>query len=430
MIFLSYISLSLAFSAVIALAVLFFKTYRDPRWRVFDFQSRLATESEVYNVSENPVIGDVKLIDRRTLRLSFLPPIQTDTWEIESVTTGIKKQGRYPDLTISGDLPQKETYRLTPKGRFFDRPLEITIDFYPAEKYAEAGLSWGDNYFAADSTIRFSTKPPQSTKAWTGITSSDLDILHARSILEDHIDFAQPTLDRLSSVFTLVMQDIGEASGTPSDALQTASPIETYELMKRGQKGWCENISLVYYLFANAADIPTRLVDIAGKFGPLKLTGHYVCESWIPEQASWCYVDPQSRVAHVTNADGRLLHTLDIKRLIDLDMLDTCRVLTFESKTNQLKNCDTGAFTEAIRSYLKGDIVLAYKFGYGGNLSYSRLRNFLFYPTLLLATFPIPRLYQVKQGLIYSALIFGVIGLLTGMWVLIDIPLLQLINNE
>ena len=64
--------------------------------------------------------------------------------------------------------------------------------------------------------------------------------------------------------------------------------MKTYEMMHTGKgRGFCENNALVYYLFANAAGIPTRLVDMAGKFGPLKLTGHYVCESWIQEHSCW-----------------------------------------------------------------------------------------------------------------------------------------------
>ena len=35
-------------------AVIFVKSYCDPRWRVFDFNSRQATKGEIYNVAEIP----------------------------------------------------------------------------------------------------------------------------------------------------------------------------------------------------------------------------------------------------------------------------------------------------------------------------------------------------------------------------------------
>jgi len=52
-----YIGFILAGVSVVSLGVIFYHTYRDPRWRVFNFHSRLASEAEIYNVSENPVIS-------------------------------------------------------------------------------------------------------------------------------------------------------------------------------------------------------------------------------------------------------------------------------------------------------------------------------------------------------------------------------------
>ncbi|MDP7238503.1 MAG: hypothetical protein QGI34_17415, partial [Candidatus Latescibacteria bacterium] len=86
-------------------------------------------------------------MDEHTLRLEFLPPVQTTSWEIEAVNSGSVKKSHYPDLNFPELSPVTETFKLTPQGPVFDRPLEITIQFYPAEKYAEAGLSWPDNYF-------------------------------------------------------------------------------------------------------------------------------------------------------------------------------------------------------------------------------------------------------------------------------------------
>ena len=142
--------------------------------------------------------------------------------------------------------------------------------------------------------MRFSTTQPFSTKEWSGISPSDIDMLHARSILEDRIDLTSSTLVRLAAIFSILMNEPHHSSGIPTDEIQNASPIKTYEMMSTGQaRGWCGNYAVMFYLFANAADITTRLVDIAGKFGRLKLTGHYVCECWIPEHATWCFVDPQ-----------------------------------------------------------------------------------------------------------------------------------------
>ncbi|MBM3265600.1 MAG: hypothetical protein FJY97_19560 [candidate division Zixibacteria bacterium] len=241
-------------------------------------------------------------------------------------------------------------------------------------------------------------------------------------LLEDRIDLRASTRERMKAVFRVVMEDTAHAGGIPTDALQQASPLDTYDLMESGRaRGWCENVALVYYLFANAAGVSTRLVDMAGKFGPLKLTGHYVCECWIPEQAKWCYMDPQSRIASVFNPEGKPLHTLEIKRLVDTGLLDACRVERYDETTEGFNEEDAGAFEKSIRNYLRGDIVLAYKFGYARNRNFPRWRNFIFYPTLLYAPFPLPRLYRKKKLLLLFLVLSIAFALTAGWWMLIDV---------
>ena len=127
------ISFILAGTALIVLGLLFILTYTDPRWRGFNFHSRVATESDIYTVFENPVISKVRHIDDHTQRLDFLPPISTTSWDIEYVHAGIVKSRPCPDLSFSGAAPQNETFILTPQGRFFDKALKISIEFYPSE---------------------------------------------------------------------------------------------------------------------------------------------------------------------------------------------------------------------------------------------------------------------------------------------------------
>ena len=55
-----------------------------------------------------------------------------------------------------------------------------------------------------------------------------------------------------------------------------------------------------------------------------------------------------------------------------------------------------GPAADALRDYFSGRPVLAFKFGDGRNKSFSRLRNFVSYPTLLYADFPLPRLDWLK----------------------------------
>ena len=390
---------------------IYVKSYQDPRWRVFDYNSRQATEGDIYNVAEVPVVQSVELVGKRKLRFTFAPPFKTEAWKIISAEDRrLVSRDVYPEIQFP-DTPLTETFILIPEEVTLIKEIVMNISFYPGEKYHEQGLSWPDNYYTPYSSVPFSLKEPYSLDEWAGLPENDPDVIEARRIMDRSVSMHAPVVQRSEQVFTFVMDKIDAAGGTPSDELQNASPIKTYEMLSTGTgKGWCENRALVYYLFANAAGIKTRLVDIAGKFGPLKLTGHYFCESWDPIQAKWFFVDPMSRAAHVTDSSGKLLHTLEIKKLFDLDKFtDSSRsyaacdsVLTYEPSSQSLISKPIDGFYAGNKGYFTGDIVMAYKFGYPRNSTYSKLEHFLKYPTLLYAPFALPRLYLVKYACLYG----------------------------
>ncbi len=217
-----------------------------------------------------------------------------------------------------------------------------------------------------------------------------------------------------------MMENTNFAHEIPSDEMQAASPLETYRLMNSGEgKGFCENHALVYYLFANAVGVRTRLVDLGGKLGPLKLTGHFFCESWVPEYGTWAYVDPETYIAYVTNAEGVPQTTLNVKQLVDLNVFEgySARVFDFESGVYIEKSDDEMRkhFSEYwILTIFQGDVVLGYTFGYGNNRSFSKIRNFLFSTTLLYAPFALPKLYLVKYIFMYGFIASFVVTVLIG----------------
>ena len=163
----------------------------------------------------------------------------------------------------------------------------------------------------------------------------------------------------------------------------------------------------MYYLFANAAGVKTRLVDIAGKFGPLKLTGHYFCESWASEEACWFYVDPTMRIANIRTPQGKPLNFLEVKKVCDLEMYHDCVVRRYDRQTGALVTQSAEEFGNSAAPYYQDDIVIAYKFGYGRNKSFSKLKDYLTHTTRLYAPFKLPRGYLLK----YFFLICLLIGL-------------------
>ncbi|MFC1508857.1 hypothetical protein ACFL60_04105 [Candidatus Omnitrophota bacterium] len=394
---------------------IYLKSYKDPRWRIFDYNSRQATEGDIYNVAEIPVVKSVDLVGERKLRFEFAPPFDTEAWKIISaedkrlVNRDVFPEIQFPDERLS------DTFIFIPEDVKLMKEIVIKISFYPKERYHEQGLSWPDNYYSPYSSIPFSIREPHSLDEWAGLSDKDPDMVAARDIMGKSVNKYAPVVERSEQVFRFIMEKIDEAGGVPSDELQNASPLRTYEMLSSGEgKGWCENRALVYYLYANAAGIKTRLVDIAGKFGPLKLTGHYFCESFDPIQAKWYFVDPMSRAAHVMDTTGKLLHTLELKKMFDLDCFNDISVLTYDRETKTLVTKTHEALYNGNKGYFTGDIVLAYKFGYPKNRNYSKLDHFLHYPTLLYAPFALPRLYLIKKWCLICCMVSFVLTIAVG----------------
>jgi transglutaminase-like putative cysteine protease len=371
---------------------------KDPRFRVVDFNSRQATEGEIYDAAEVPVIAKVREAGPRRLRLEFKPAIRADAWEVRDALDGrLVFEGRYPEIPFPGE-PGDLAVVLVPRGVRLLKEIRLVINFYPKEAYAAKGLSWPDNYWLKSSSVPIGTKTPHGVDEWAGLPDDDTELEQARRLLPADFVIEGPALDRAERVFRFVAEKLKDAGGAPSDAVQAASPLETFRLLESGRgRGFCENRALVYYLFANAAGVKTRLVDMAGKLGPLKLTGHYFCESWIPEEGRWIFVDPQSSIASVRDPEGRLLHALGVKKAFDAGAFGGCTLRMFDPAAGAVVTASAGVAAEALRDYFSGRPVLAFKFGYGRNKGFSRLRSFALRPTLLYADFRLPRLYLFKS---------------------------------
>lgn len=366
---------------------------RDPRWRVYDFHSRQATRGEIYDVAEVPAIRKVREVSPRRLRVEFVPPVRATLWRTENAATGaVLAAGPEPEIPFTGE-PGDLDVRLVPEGARLLKEIRLVINFYPRERYRAAGLSWRDNYWLRETSVPVTTRRPHAVADWVGLRPDDPDVREAAALLAGRFDPASPTVARAEQVFLFAMNGLAASGGTPTDAVQAATPLETCRLLFSGKgRGFCENRALVYYLLANAAGVPTRLVDVAGKAGVMKLTGHYFCESWVPEEAGWMYVDPQSSIARLRDPAGRLMTTLDLKRAFERGAFGAVDVRGYDAATKTLVDFKGAALPPSTGDYLAGYPVLAFKFGYGNSASFNRVRNFLFQPTLLYADFPLPAL--------------------------------------
>ena len=391
---------------------LYLNAYQDPRYRTFDPYSYQATYGDVYNVAEIPIINDVRLVGRRRLEFRFLPEINADGWRIEShrvygneIPDGTSVElieGKYPQV----QFPDVQTaismdYHFIPGNVSLNQPIKIRLNFEPKEKYEKTNLSWPDNYHVPPEhcSVPLGLRKPYSISDWVDMPDTDPDLIEARKIISGKINPTDSTIKKIEDVISFISSVT--VVGYPSDEMQDASPMKTWELMrdKIGEGGWCENHGLVYYLFANAAGIPTRYLDAGGMIGPLKLAGHGWNESWVTEENRWVYVDPVNYIAHIRNeVTGLHLNTYELTRLANQRI--------YRNIIEKIWNPGRKEYSEknaiAYRNCFYGDTVIAYRFGYPRNPSYSKLKHFLFRPTPVLCDFKIPDYYVIKNIFVHG----------------------------
>jgi hypothetical protein len=410
----------------LCIVVIFLYSFRDPRFRSVDFNCRQVTEGDIYHVSEIPTIKSVRFSGKRKIRLEFAPPIKTKAWTIRAKSDNrLISQGSFPEIQF-GDKQIHENYLFIPEGVNLVKEIEIGILFDNKENYDKAGYSWPDFYYKTYSSIPFSRTNPYSIDEWAGLQGDDPDILEARRIMGNKITRGASSLEISEQVFTFIMSETKNCRGIPTDEVNNATPLDTFKHLRKGSGCWCENKSLVYYLFANAAGVKTRLVDVCGQAGPLFsgkasplfLTMHYFCESWDPVQKCWYYVDPQMITANVRNSQGKLLNTIEIKNLFDTDEIDHCTIRTYNSDADSLVTGISPTFLST-KKFIGNDVILAYKFGYAKNKTYSKVKHFLHYNTMLYAPFSLPKLSLVKDTLLIVFSMSFILAILSGAYIII-----------
>ena len=393
-------------------------SFRDPRWRSLDWISRPASEGEIYSLKEQLHIAHVTELKPRRLRLHFAPPIPAKSWRIFRNDQDLGEH-THPDLTFADDDDGHDfsgvPFRVEPVGTDPMPVITLRMHYFPKHHYAKAGLSWPDAYTLITSSVPARYRPGYSLSEWVGLQPDDPDLAKAREAMQDEVDFRAPILERQEQVFRFLMRRISIRTGLPDDALLNANAWNTWERVRDGHDAFCELKALIYYLFANAVGIPTRLVDLMGTMGPIVLTGHYIAESWIPEEQAWMLVDPHTRdLAWVRDPSGRLLHTIALKHRYDAGTLADCTIRQYDRQTRELVTRPLASLSDQSMNWIRGPLVIAFKFGYPRNRGYSRLRTFFRRPTLLYSPLELPQPRR-KLWWCLAALGLGLIALIVGM---------------
>lgn len=136
----------------------------------------------------------------------------------------------------------------------------------------------------------------------------------ARQIIQEAgVMTDMPALEAIGNLSAYLHDKLFPHRGQPSATMNRLDGFDQYfEATSGREEVYCANQAAIYAYFANAAGIPTRLVDVGGAYRGFSLAEHAFAESFSAELGVWVYVDLQLNVAYVTDRQGNPLNGIDI----------------------------------------------------------------------------------------------------------------------
>jgi len=130
--------------------------------------------------------------------------------------------------------------------------------------------------------------------------------------------------DRWRAVFRFVHDGLTPHTGVPNPSLRRRSPLEQWDLVTSGQEqAYCAQFAQTFALFATAAGLKVRIVDVFRKRDGVTLAAHAFNEVYLPSQGGWVYTDATLGILGVrVRSGGRFLNAIELTRLHEIGALD------------------------------------------------------------------------------------------------------------
>lgn len=379
------------------------------------YRYRPVSRDTLTDVSETPRVVGHRVVSRGVLELQLTDTKGATGWAV-TPDDGLpyETETTYPQVRM---LDRKHTYEVRSKdtGEPGEVSFTFTIDYCPTEVYAAAGQTHpDDNYHISDISIPVWRNETHSLDAWCGWDLDRDELAQAAELVSDVRQEGMSTLALIDALGKRLLDKLDDKRGIPTDAIQQATPLETYRMALEGQSGiWCSNFASIYYLFANAVGIRTRKVSVGGMLGIVKYSGHGFCESYIPEQDRWANVDINSRMFAITDRDGQVMNTIDLSEVLQANSIDLQASVYRDGEIRKVPYKDVCG---PHRTYFTEDCLTFYRLP---DVHRGKLKRYLNRPTTLVhSNHDLPTDYTQRMVLVWlwGISLVGVIASL-GTWI-------------
>lgn len=211
------------------------------------------------------------------------------------------KQGVYTYTIFSDSLPDT---------------LSIKAEYFPNDYFNKAGNKQQGGIIIYNSTPLYPDCIDNDEK-WSKnkvvISREDEAILQI--ILEDSIKIKQGdnTIEKIKKIGKYLCNKIGRSRGLPNDSVIALPVFQQYKVALAGGHIWCGIYAQIFDLFAGAAQIKSRYIEIRRSYGSVSSGIHVFNEYFIPEQKTWAAIDIMFNNLAYTDGAGRYLNGVEVK---------------------------------------------------------------------------------------------------------------------
>ena len=250
-------------TGTVAIAALWMTLQRDQGYSVL-----CARPADLYQLAEMPRISSYSF-DSAGLLTVELENLDEERWLLMDGETVLQTiEGKSPVIPISPGISSAEI-----KGEATGRRLEFRTQWEasqgePLVSHRSVRIGEASLYSIHDFVVSLDALPAEQVEA------------ARRMVTPRALDQAAPVVERVAALAAQLHDDLDPHRGPPRPFMSRLTGFEQYQAAIAGRSEvYCANQAEIFAFMANAAGLPTRVLEVNGKLGDVSVGDHTFAET-------------------------------------------------------------------------------------------------------------------------------------------------------